>query len=245
MYVYNIDSLAPFHKFNVAIVIILSTILQVLTATRFLTAAQLDAYNNLTPDRYIERINQRFSQGDFDWNNDVPDVNDVNTKLKFNDGTDESVSQREVEEVEEFPSYVKQQHGLTLYPDGAKEAYLKALEASQIAKLGSFMSLEQRLSKPYVFSYFENVPGKIQSDTDTCISMIQDKPRPLKLKGKRAEMKHIFGKINPNDYYPGQRKNPIRKKKVQRRNGNESSNLTTDWKSSFKKHPKTERILSK
>ena len=146
--------------------------------------------------------------------------------------------------VEEYPSYVKQQNGLTIYPDGAKEAYLKALEAAQIAKLNSFFSLEQRLSKPFVFSYFENVPRKRHSGTEVCAFLLHGNPRPLRLKGKRAEMKHIFGKIDTNDYYPGQKKNPIRKKKVRKPVEYESSYLTTDRSGSVDKFPRTERKTS-
>ena len=204
-------------------------------AARFLSGAQVEASNNLTPERYLARINERFDRGDFDWNHDVPNVNEVNTKLQLEDDKKEEnpdiQKPEEVEmTVEEFPSYRKQQNGLTLYPNGVKEAYLKALQAAQIAKLDSFLSLQHRISKPFVFSYFKNVPRTEISSLAVCTPIREQKATPLVLKGKRAEMKHIFGKINPDDYYPGQKKNPVRKKKIKVKPVYESQYLTTDRK---------------
>ena len=211
--------------------------MQVMLAARFLTGAQVDASNNLTPERYLARINEKFDRGDFDWNNDVPDVNEVNTKLQLEDDKNEEQAEiqkpKEVEmEIDEFPSYRKQQNGLTLYPNGVKEAYLKALQAAQMAKLDSFLSLQHRISKPFVFSYFENVRRMGISSLAVCTTIREHKAEHLILKGKRAEMKHIFGKINPDDYYPGQKKNPVRKKKIKVKTEYESQYLTTDRKPS-------------
>ena len=204
---------------------------QAMIATRFITGVQVDASNNLTAERYLQRINEKFSRGDFDWSNDVPDINDVNTTLQLEDEKEEEseiTKSEEVEiEIDEYPSRTKQQNGLTLYPDGVKEAYLKALQAAQMAKLDSFLSLQQRISKPFVFSYFENVPLKGSSRFE------KNEYGPSKLKGKRAEMKHIFGKINPDDYYPGQKKNPIQRKKIKVADDHKSQYLATDRKSSL------------
>ena len=224
--------------------------MQVLLAARFLTGAQVEASNNLTPERYLARINEKFDRGDFDWNNDVPDVNEVNTKLQLEDNKkeeqDEIQKPKEIEkEVNEFPSYIKQQNGLTLYPNGAKEGYLKALQAAQMAKLDSFLSLQHRISQPFVFSYFENVPRTGISSLAVCTPIREHKSEPLILKGKRAEMKHIFGKINPDDYYPGQKKNPVRKKKIKVKTEYESQYLTTDRKPFVGKSHETARLLRK
>ena len=224
--------------------------MQVMLAARFSTRAQVEASNNLTPERYLARINEKFDRGDFDWNNDVPDVNEVNTKLQLEDDKNEEnpeiLKPKEVEmEIDEFPSYRKQQNGLTLYPNGAKEAYLKALQAAQMAKLDSFLSLQHRISKPFVFSYFENVPRTGISSLAVCTPIREHKAEHLILKGKRAEMKHIFGKINPDDYYPGQKKNPVRKKKIKVKTEYESQYLTTDRKPFVRKTTETARLLRK
>ena len=216
-------------------------------AARFLTGAQVDASNNLTPERYLARINERFDRGDFDWNHDVPNVNEVNDKLQLEDDTKEESTEthksKEVEmTVEEFPSYRKQQNGLTLYPNGVKEAYLKALQEAQMAKLDSFLSLQHRISKPFVFSYFKNVPRTETSSLAVCTPIREHRAKPLVLKGKRAEMKHIFGKINPDDYYPGQKKNPIRKKKMKVKTAYESQYLTTDRKPFVPLHRKSTNL---
>ena len=225
--------------------------MQVMLAARFLTGAQVDASNNLTPERYLARINEKFNRGDFDWNNDVPDVNEVNTKLQLQDD-DKNQEQAEIQkpkevemEIDEFPSYRKQQNSLTLYPNGVKEAYLKALQAAQMAKLDSFLSLQHRISKPFVFSYFENAPRTGISSLAVCTPIREHKSEHLILKGKRAEMKHIFGKINPDDYYPGQKKNPVRKKKIKVKTEYESQYLTTDRKPFVGKTPETARLLRK
>ena len=230
-------------------------------------------------------MNQKIDRGDYDFEDKVPDINDVNTKLRFRfrDKTEEAffnLEEQQPEIVEEPPSYVKQQHGLTLYPNGAKEAYLKALEAAQLAKLRAFINLQNRLTRPYVFSYYENVPRKEQplsgdeeegeeeegrelgkekkkdkkdkDKKDKKDKESEKKEEPVKkekakkrfqLKGKRAEMRHIFGKIDPNDYYPGGVKNPFRKKLVYRNRqmSRESSYLTTDRAVGFDRYPQTEK----
>ena len=219
-------------------------------------------------------------QGDYDFDEKVPDVNNVNTKLRFKEPEEVffNLEEQKPEIVEEPPSYVKQQHGLTLYPNGVKEAYLKALEAAQLAKLRAFINLQNRLTRPYVFSYYENVPRKEQplsgdeeeeeeeeggrepgkekkkekNKKNEKDKGQEKKEEPVKkekakkkfqLKGKRAEMRHIFGKIDPNDYYPGGVKNPFRKKLVykHRQMSRESSYLTTDRGVGFDRYPQTEK----
>ncbi len=178
----------------------------------------------------MERVNQQLALQKQLSDEDAEDENeahDAQVKVKGPEGKDEHRGAEEKPQrwLERMDSRgVLERNGLVLHPDGAKEAYLKALEAAQFAQLQSLKRLQDRLTRPYVFSYFDPLPWKRERHDDGCACGVCNSTMPrksLRLQGRQPEMRHIFGKIDPNDYYPGQKLNPIRPRKTGRSSGME------------------------
>ena len=86
-----------------------------------------------------------------------------------------------------------------VYPEGSKEAYMKALHAARMQRY--LRSIDEAFgnmtSRSFVFSYFDFLPEN-RSKTDTAL---------FRSSKRRSPMKQIFGKVKMDDYYPGGPKN--------------------------------------
>ncbi len=165
-----------------------------------------------TPESYLEHLEKA---------NNVGIINDGNKRLKkirnapsgFKLTNSVTIAEPEDDKDERNShenTYVSRSHGLPLFPNAVRDAYVKALGAAQrkILPHDPWM-LQQRISRPFKFSYFENIPIPWDDDTPSW-----KKKDPLKIK-KGQEMKHIFKDINVDDYYPGGKKNPINNKELE------------------------------
>ena len=97
---------------------------------------------------------------------------------------------------------------MELYPDGYQEAYDKALAAAQISKLPlEPWMLGNRISKPYQFSYF--MPNPYPGECEACSKPVKRSAKAEHLPKKVKPMKHVFGSLDMNDFYPGGKRNPL------------------------------------
>lgn len=97
-------------------------------------------------------------------------------------------------------------------PNIHRDAYLKALRAVRNQTLKKIVEIDEkfirdRITRPFVFSYFKLLPAQKNA--------LPDGPRDIGIKPDmskgvppRKAMKHIFKKVNVNDYYPGGKGNP-------------------------------------
>lgn len=171
----------------------------------------------------LHALDNKFEQGTFDFKPKVS-INDVDTTLHLPEVKVED--QDEVAE-KQYTKKMKMKKfnwdKTEIYPNGYREAYIKALAAAQLLKLPSNPSmLENRISRSYVFSYFDYSPREVeqcqgcmlpvQLQPLTAKEIMERAPTPMgkkkKKKKKFSEMQHIFGNININDYYPGGKFNP-------------------------------------
>ena len=113
---------------------------------------------------------------------------------------------------------IKRQKGV--YANGVREAYIKALVAAEVSRLPQEwqMMLGPRISRSWVFSYFDYVPPKDPNyvppppPTPPPSYLTGTAPEPKKKKKKKKKfkpMKHIFGKVKPDSYFPGMKKNQV------------------------------------
>ncbi|KAK3602658.1 hypothetical protein CHS0354_024981 [Potamilus streckersoni] len=146
------------------------------------------------------------------------------------DGDDATLSSvRRFREAKPFP---------TVDPEIHKEAYLRALQEARgkrLARIKKFEDFEEgfKLRRPNLFSYFPLWP--IASEKcEQCghvIGLRADQGNiPKSIKNGKL-MKHIFGDVKVDDYYPGGKGNP---QKLEKKN---------DVKSDTKQKPKQKPVL--
>ncbi|XP_048730482.1 uncharacterized protein LOC125647728 isoform X2 [Ostrea edulis] len=98
-------------------------------------------------------------------------------------------------------------------PNIHREAYLRALldvKNNQLKKIAEVDEnfFASRLCRPHVFSYFRLRPQQAKHNAMSEPVNIGLKPDESKGIPPRKGMKHIFGKVKVDDFYPGGKKNP-------------------------------------
>ena len=111
--------------------------------------------------------------------------------------------------------------GAGVYPEGSRQAYMLALaEAEKSRRPPESWMYFSRITPAFVFSYFDYVPPKPSEMCRECDQSINDPNTGIRASGsngqatikktpKVKEMKHIFGNLNVDDYFPGGKKNPF------------------------------------
>ena len=98
-----------------------------------------------------------------------------------------------------------------IYPDGAREAYLKALAVAESRRMPQQPWLyANRISRSWVFSYLERTPkpGEPKPLAEPTQTQTQTGKKTKRKKTKRFKaMKHIFDDVNVDDYFPGMKHN--------------------------------------
>ena len=169
-----------------------------------------------TPPSYLDKlqeIQERMQSGMFDYEASV-DISDVDTTLKMSQSSQRTRGSSSTSGSVSLQNKKFVSQPVTVFPDGAREAYIKALAMAQVQKMNIHLDpfwLEKQLSRSYVFSYYQNIP----SDDVACPNCGNNHPpaalrHSMTVVPKGKEMKHIFGQIDVNDYYPGMPKNPVR-----------------------------------
>ncbi len=165
----------------------------------------------------LRELDQKLHDGTFDFDAEV-DINDVDTTLRL-PSDEEEEEEDEEEEPSEMPRYghvttdpsaykslTSRSSRTQIFKNGSREAYIKALAARQIQDLPKdAWDFSKRITPAYSFSYFKVDP---KCCPDCNMPVVKPAKNPIK-NGKRAEMKHIFGNINVDDYYPGGKKNTL------------------------------------
>lgn len=116
-------------------------------------------------------------------------------------------------------------------PEIHKIVYIKALQAAQYQKKPLVVG-EQRLRKPHVFSYFHLWPFAAKRNPTAGNIGIHPEESFLPKKGKI--MKHIFGNVKLDDYYPAAQSEFKAKKRVINDSIDKANNKTDSLKSSTK-----------
>lgn len=103
----------------------------------------------------------------------------------------------------------KRQKGV--YKDGVREQYIKALVAAEVRRLPAepWMMLGPRISRAWVFSYFENIPRPTDKPQPKKVEPEQPPGKKKKKKKKFKATEHIFGKLDYNSYFPGMKNNLV------------------------------------
>lgn len=97
-------------------------------------------------------------------------------------------------------------------PNIHREAYLRALLEVKNKQLKKIAEVDEhffasRLCRPHVFSYFRLRPQQAKHNAMSAPASIGIKPDNTKGIPPRKGMKHIFGKVKVDDFYPGGKKN--------------------------------------
>jgi hypothetical protein len=163
--------------------------------------------NKTSGEMLLDNLERKLREGAFDYDVNVRSVDDIDQTLRIpRDGGDSLKADDKVMRMR------KPRAKIDMYRD----AYIKALSVARGRSLPSEpWMLGNRTSKAFVYSYYHYIPRRKPKSLgdggefgkDGGDEQMYEPPKYIKKRG--AEMKMIFGNIDPDDYLPGGAKNPF------------------------------------
>ncbi|XP_064652729.1 uncharacterized protein LOC135503202 isoform X2 [Lineus longissimus] len=155
-------------------------------------------------ENLLDDLERKLREGAFDYDLNVRSVDDINQTIRIpRDGDDNLKADDNLEHMR------KPRGKIDMY----REAYIRALSVARSRNLPSEpWMFGNRTSRAFVYSYYHYIPRRRPKDLEQGPEVKNESGQyepPKIIKKRGAEMKMIFGNVNPDDYLPGGPKNPF------------------------------------